>query len=61
MPWANFLFVCFKMARNRKRKTNMGSFSHESMMKAVELVIKEGCSIRQAAAQKNLSFQTLAR
>lgn len=49
------------MARNRKRKTNIGSFSENSMREAVKLVLENGLSLRKAAKLKNVSFQTLAR
>ena len=46
--------------RNRPRKTKKGDFSEETMKKAVQMV-KDGHSIRKAASEMGLAFQTLAR
>jgi hypothetical protein len=45
------------MDRNRKRKTATASFSEKDKEEAVQ----SGQSVRQAALEKGLSFQTTAR
>lgn len=53
------------MSRGRTRKTQKGTFSEESMKKAVrQVLIGEGgtkFSLRKAALENGLSFQTLQR
>src|ERR1044072_9107160 len=46
--------------RGRQRKTTIGTFPADTMSDAVNLV-SDGRSLRDAAAMKGLSFQTLAR
>lgn len=48
------------MPRNPPRKTTNGTFSEETMRRAVEAVLT-GRSIRSVAKEEGLSFQTLAR
>ncbi|KAJ8931695.1 hypothetical protein NQ314_015342 [Rhamnusium bicolor] len=48
------------MARGRKRKTDKGSFKEEQMKRAVLQMIEQGSSLRKAADQNNVKFQTLA-
>lgn len=47
------------MVRNYKRRT-LGTFSEENMKEAVKLVLGD-MSLRKAAEQKLVKFQTLAR
>lgn len=51
-----------KMSK-RKRKTDIGTFSDETMRSAVKLVLSEEnpMSLREAAAAKGVKYQTLAR
>lgn len=49
------------MVRHHVRKTNKGSFTAGDMTEAVNMVIKDGLSIRRAANIKGLSFQTVSR
>lgn len=49
------------MARGRKRKSDRGSFTKEQMKSAVNDVIENNVSLRNAAEQYNLKFQTFAR
>lgn len=49
------------MVRYRVRKTTNGTFSAEDMEEAVNLVINQKYSIRDAAKLKNLKFQTVHR
>lgn len=49
------------MARNRKRKTNIGTFSEEQMKAAVRLVIEENMPIRRAAESQGIAYVTLFR
>lgn len=51
----------FKMARNRKRKTNIGTFSEEQMKAAVRLVVEENIPIRRAAELHGVAYVTLFR
>jgi hypothetical protein len=39
----------------------IGSFSETDMEEAVRLVVQDGWSVRQAAPEKGMSFQTVAR
>jgi hypothetical protein len=48
------------MARIRKRKTATGSVSEKDMEEAVRLVVQDFWSVREAALEKGLSFQTVA-
>ncbi|KAJ8964067.1 hypothetical protein NQ314_005150, partial [Rhamnusium bicolor] len=48
------------MTRGRKRKTDKGSFKEEQMKRAGLQVIEQGSSLRKAADQNNVKFQTLA-
>lgn len=58
---------CFRsnMSRGRKRKTDKGSFTEEAMRRAVQAVLVgvngKKLSLRQAAAENGLKFQTLQR
>jgi hypothetical protein len=49
------------MSRGRKRKSEKGLFSAESMKRAVKDVIKHKLSLRKAAEKNNVKHQTLAR
>lgn len=49
------------MARGRKRKTNKGTFSSGQMATAINLVITDKLSLRQAAERTGLKYQTLHR
>ncbi|XP_072392080.1 uncharacterized protein [Diabrotica undecimpunctata] len=49
------------MARNRKRKTNIGTFSQEQMKAAVRLVVQENLPIRRAAELQGVAYVTLFR
>lgn len=54
------------MSRGRKRKTDKGMFSEDSMRQAVEAVLTGGInghklSLREAALEYNVKFQTLFR
>ncbi|XP_072389336.1 uncharacterized protein [Diabrotica undecimpunctata] len=49
------------MARNRKRKTNIGTFSQEQMKAAVRLVVQENLIIRRAAELQGVAYVTLFR
>lgn len=49
------------MSRGRKRKSEKGLFSAESMKSAVQDVIKHKLSLRKAAEKNNVKHQTLAR
>lgn len=49
------------MPRSSTRKTDRGLFKDEDMRAAVHLVIKEKKSLREAAKQYKLSYQTLHR
>lgn len=48
------------MVRHHVRKTDKGSFTADDMKEAVNMVIKDGISIRKAATIKGLSFQTVS-
>ncbi|KAJ8909637.1 hypothetical protein NQ315_015329 [Exocentrus adspersus] len=50
-----------KMARKRIRKSDKGSFTDEQMRKAVEEVLKNNTTLRNAAEMYNVKYQTLAR
>ena len=47
------------MVRNRKRKTDRGSLTEETMKEAVDLVLKDGLPIRVAADMKGVARNTL--
>jgi hypothetical protein len=47
------------MARNRKKKTAIGSFSEKDLEEPVRLVVQDEWSVRQAAVEKELSVQTV--
>lgn len=47
------------MVRNRERKTSKGLFVEDDMKAAVEMVLG-GCSVRRAAALKNVNHVTLS-
>ena len=47
------------MVRSRIRKSNKGSFSVQTVKEAVDLVIIDGLSIRNAAERKGLARNTL--
>jgi hypothetical protein len=49
------------MSRGRKRKSEKGLFSAESMKRAVEDVTKHKLSLKKAAEKNNVKHQTLAR
>lgn len=49
------------MGRNRVRKTTIGTFTHEEMSNAVDMVLNGVCSIREAARRNNLKIPTVAR
>ncbi|KAB0803423.1 hypothetical protein PPYR_00393 [Photinus pyralis] len=49
------------MSRGRKRKTEKGNFSEASMKRAVEEVVRHNVSLRVAASNNNVKFQTLFR
>lgn len=49
------------MTRNRIHKTTIGTVTEESMRRAVNLVMTDGYSIRQAAEQSTIKFSTLQR
>jgi transposase-like protein len=49
------------MDRNRKRKTATASFSEKDNEEAVKLVLQNGQSVREAALEKGLSFQLIAK
>lgn len=55
------LVYSLKMTRNRKRKTDKGTFTEEMMRRAVNLVMAESVSIRQAAERSGIKFSTLQR
>lgn len=44
------------MARNRKPKTNIGTFSEEHMKAAVRLVVEENMPIRRAAELQGVTL-----
>lgn len=48
------------MVRSYKRKTDIDTFLENDMREAVNLVLN-GLSLRKAAAQKKVKFQTLSR
>jgi hypothetical protein len=52
---------CLRLSRGRKRKSEKGLFSAESMKKAVEDVTKHKLSLKKAAEKNNVKHQTLAR
>ncbi|KAK4872195.1 hypothetical protein RN001_016319 [Aquatica leii] len=54
------------MSRGRKRKTDKGTFSEDSMRQAVETVLKDDInrrkvSLRETALQYHVKYQTLFR
>lgn len=59
------VIIHFQMSRGRKRKSQKGTFSEEDMRRAVrQVLVGEGgikLSLRKAAAQNRVSFQTLQR
>lgn len=48
------------MPRNRQEERKVGAHTHEQMCEALK-AIKDGKSIRQAAADYNISYTTLQR
>ncbi|KAJ8913088.1 hypothetical protein NQ315_006589 [Exocentrus adspersus] len=50
-----------KMPRKKKTNKIIGRFSENNMREAVQLVVQQNYSLRAAAKQKNVSFQTLSR